>query len=76
MGRPTLLISLGLLGYRPGIEPCSLHSHCSVLPNKLAIPFVNLAGIEPAPRDSNSRMLPLHYRSVLHLGFEPRLYGA
>ena len=45
----------------PGIEPCSSHSQCDALPNKLKTTFIHVtrAGLEPATQESNSCMLPV-----------------
>lgn len=41
----------------PGLEPCSPHSQCGTLPNKLKPTFVIGAGLEPTSSESNSEML-------------------
>src|SRR5688500_14541784 len=51
----------------PGIEPCSPHSHCGALPNKLKPTFDIGVGFEPTSSESNSEMLPLHHPIISNL---------
>jgi hypothetical protein len=55
----------------PGFEPCSPHSQCDTLPDKLKPTFVIEDRFELSSSDSNSDMLPLHH-SIICGSYESR----
>ena len=51
-------------GLTPGLEPCSPHSQCGTLPDKLKPTFVIEIGFEPISTVSETGMLPLHHSTI------------
>ena len=58
----------------PGLEPCSPHSQCGTLPDKLKPTFVIEIGFEPISTVSETGMLPLHH-STISGSYESRTHG-
>ena len=58
----------------PGLEPCSPHSQCGTLPDKLKPTFVIEDRLELSSPDSESGMLPLHH-STISGSYESRTHG-